>query len=169
MYFHEQGAVMKNSIKVILMTVVLCVSAYAQEQGQLNIKTVVQKEEVTVNDAGETETRLVAAETVTPGERVVYTITFQNIGDEPAENVVITNPIAADLTFVDGSAFGPGTVIEFSVDGGTTFADRDDLTVTEDGVDRAATARDFTHIRWVMQNELAAGAQGVARFAAVLN
>jgi uncharacterized repeat protein (TIGR01451 family) len=169
MKFHKQGAVMKNSIWVILMTIFSAVAVNAQEQTQLDIQTVVQKEEVTVNADVETEIRLVAASSVTPGERVVYTTTFRNIGEEPAENVVITNPIAETLTYLDGSAFGPGAAIDFSVDGGSSYAGADDLTVTEDGVSRAARTDDYTHIRWVMQNDLATGAQGVARFTAVLN
>ncbi len=146
----------------------LSLQAVAQEQGHLNVTTTVQKQEVTVNDSGETETRLVAADSVVPGESVVYTITFQNISDEPAANVVITNPISEDLTYVDGSAFGPGTVIQFSTDGGQNFAAADELTVIDDGVSRPAGPDDFTHIRWVMQNELAVGAHGTARFTAVL-
>jgi len=108
-------------------------------------------------------------EDVSPSKKkVVYTITFRNIGDEPADNVVITNPISGDLLYVDGSAFGPGTAIQFSIDGGQTFANASELTVTEDGATRSAVAADFTHIRWVMQQELAVGAQGTARFSAVL-
>jgi len=159
---------MKYSISAILMMLALSLQAVAQDQGHLNVTTTVQKQEVTVNDSGEAETRLVAADTVVPGESVVYTITFQNISDEPAANVVITNPISEDLTYVDGSAFGPGTVIQFSTDGGQNFAAADELTVIDDGVSRPAGPDDFTHIRWVMQNELAVGAQGTARFTAVL-
>ena len=159
---------MKYSISAILMMLALSLQAVAQEQGHLNVTTTVQKQEVTVNDSGETETRLVAADSVVPGESVVYTITFQNISDEPAANVVITNPISEDLTYVDGSAFGPGTVIQFSTDGGQNFAAAEELTVIDDGVSRPAGPDDFTHIRWVMQNELAVGAQGTARFTAVL-
>ena len=159
---------MKYSISAILMMLALSLQAVAQEQGHLNVTTTVQKQEVTVNDSGEAETRLVAADTVVPGESVVYTITFQNISDETAANVVITNPISEDLTYVNGSAFGPGTVIQFSTDGGQNFAAADELTVIDDGVSRPAGPDDFTHIRWVMQNELAVGAQGTARFTAVL-
>jgi uncharacterized repeat protein (TIGR01451 family) len=169
MTFQEQGAVMKKLIEVILMTTLFSVSANAQEQNHLDVNTVVQKQEVTVNDEGESEIRLVSVGTVTPGERVVYTITFRNIGGEPAEEVVITNPIAESLTYLDGSAFGPGAAIEFSIDGGTAFANASDLTVTENDAIRAATAEDFTHVRWLMKSDLAAGAQGVARFTAVLN
>lgn len=158
---------MKKLLSAFVL-LVMSVSAYSQEQGHLNVRTVVQKEQVVVNDSGEAETELVAANTVIPGEKVVYTITFQNISEEAADNVVITNPISGELMYVDGSAFGPGSEIHFSIDGGQTFASANELTVTVDGETRPAGADDFTHIRWVMQQELAAGAQGVARFSAVL-
>ena len=76
--------------------------------------------------------------------------------------------IAASLIYIDGSAFGPGMQIEFSVDDGMSFAAADQLTVEENGEERRATADDYTHIRWVMDNDLEAGAQAMARFAAVL-
>lgn len=156
----------------VLMSVLifgLSLGAWAQDGESLEVRTVVQKEEVVVGDDGAEERRMVAAETVVPGEQVFYTITFRNVGDAPAENVVITNPIAAELTYVDGSAFGPGMAVEFSVDGGVTFAPAGELTVSEDGEVRAATADDFTHIRWRLGSELDTGSQGTARFAAVLN
>lgn len=146
----------------------LVAPALAQQSGHLDVTTTVQKEVVTVNESGETESRLVPAETVVPGEKVVYTITFRNVSTDGADNVVITNPISEALAYVEGSAFGPGSEIEFSIDGGVTFARPEDLTVTEDGEVRRARPEEFTHIRWVMDNTLAAGAQGMARFAAVL-
>ena len=109
----------------ILMSVVflgLSFSAFAQEAGSLAIRTVVQKQEVVVNENGESENRLVAVESVVPGERVFYTITFTNVGDEPAQNVVITNPISAELSSVEGPACVRGRSCEFSVGGGATFA-----------------------------------------------
>lgn len=156
-------------MKVLMSVVLIALSAVAGAQGHLDVQTTVQKQEVFVNEEGESGTRLVPAEVVVPGERVIYTITFRNVSGEPADNVVITNPIAEDLMYVDGSAFGPGMEIVFSVDGGNTFAKADELTVVEqDGEIRDAAAGDFTHVRWVMQNDLAAGAQGTARFAATL-
>ena len=167
----EKGNEMKNylSTALIVIPMFVALTAIAQESGHLNVRTVVQKVELTINDAGESEQRLVPANTVVPGDDVIYTITFTNTSDETAENIVITNPISGELTYVEGSAFGPGTSIEFSVDGGQTFAAAGDLTVSEDGEVRIARAEDFTHIRWVMQNELQAGAQGLARFRARLN
>ena len=142
----------------------LLLATSAAAQTHLDVQTTVHKEEVFVNAAGEEETRLVTAERVVPGETVFYTITFTNISDDNADNVVITNPIAENLV----SAAGEDMVIEFSADGGASFAAAAELTVTDNGTSRAATAEDITHVRWVMRNDLAAGAQGIARFAAVL-
>lgn len=160
---------MKNLQKLLVaVSVMLGATAFAQ-QGHLNVKTEVQKEEIVVNENGDTERRLVAAATVVPGDDVIYTITFTNISDEVAENVVITNPISDNLTYVEGSAFGPGTNIEFSVDGGTIYGELSALTVEVDGESRPARAEDITHVRWTMQDELQAGAKGMAQFRARLN
>jgi len=158
-----------KSLVLISSLTLFTSTAIAQEKGSLNVKTVVQKEEVSLNAAGERETVLVEADTVTPGDSVIYTITFKNVGDESADNVVITNPVPENLTYIDGSAFGPGATIEFSIDGGENFATAGELRVPEDGGTRAARAEDYTHLRWIMQNELAAGSQGVASFRARLN
>ena len=143
---------MKFLTSVIL--IVFSAVAVAQGQAHLDVQTSVQKHEVIVNDAGESEIRLVAAELVVPGESVFYTITFTNVSNESADNVVITNPIAEDLMYVDGSAFGPGMDILFSVDGGVTFATADELTVLEAGELRDAEADDFTHVRGVKRYDL---------------
>ena len=155
-------------MKILTGMILALLASSATAEGNLDVQTIVQKQETFVNAAGEAEQRLVTANVVVPGETVFYTITFTNISDESADNVVLTNPIAAGLVYVEGSAFGPGSDIQFSVDDGENFAAADELTVTEDGELRAAEGKDFTHIRWVMRNDLAAGAQGTARFTAVL-
>ncbi len=144
-------------------------NAISQEQGHLNVTTLVQMEKVSVGDDGERQTRLVSADTVVPGDVVIYTTTVENISDEAADNIVVTTPVPKHLSYVAGSAFGPGMRIEFSIDGGVNYASAEDLTVDDDGQPRAATADDFTHIRFVMQDDLAAGAQSIARFSARLN
>jgi uncharacterized repeat protein (TIGR01451 family) len=144
-------------------------NAISQEQGHLNVTSLVQMEEVSEGENGERLTRLVPVETVVPGDVVIYTTTVENISDEAADDIVVTSPVPEHLSYVAGSAFGPGMLIEFSVDGGVTYAAPEELTVDEDGGSRAATAEDYTHIRFVLQDHLAAGAQGIARFRAKLN
>ncbi len=144
-------------------------NAISQEQGHLNVTSLVQMEEVSEGDNGERQTRLVPVETVVPGDVVIYTTTIENISDEAADDIVVTSPVPEHLSYVAGSAFAPGMLIEFSVDGGVSYAPAEELTVDEDGQSRAATADDYTHIRFVLQDHLAAGAQGIARFRARLN
>lgn len=162
---------MKTTAKAlaIVLLAASAANALAQDAGHLNIETVVQKEEVVVDDAGNRQTRLVEADTVVPGDEVVYTVSFANVSDEPAENVVITNPVPEQLSYVEGSAFGPGANVQFSVDGGKSFAAAKDLRVTKDGNEHSASAEDFTHIRWVMTNVIEPGSQGMAQFRARLN
>lgn len=152
----------------VVVAVLAATAASAQETRHLDVTTVVHKEVVVEMPDGRTETKLVDADSVVPGERVIYTITFANVGDEPAENVVITNPIAESLVYVAGSASGDGMRVEFSIDGGSTFAPASELKVIDEGIERPATTSDYTHVRWVMQTELAAGGEGQASFAAVL-
>ncbi len=143
-------------------------NVFAQSKGHLEVTTIVQKEIVVEDENGETTTQLVEAQSVVPGEKVVYTITFKNVGDAAAENVVITNPISESLTYVAGSASNGSMRVEFSTDGGKTFGIASELSIIDDGVERPATTLDYTHIRWVMQSELEVGAEGSASFAAVL-
>jgi uncharacterized repeat protein (TIGR01451 family) len=90
---------MKILTTLMVLMMVSSTHALAQQQGHLDVTTSVQKEEVTVDESGQSETKLVEANTVVPGDRVIYTITFRNTSEETAENVVITNPIAESLTY----------------------------------------------------------------------
>ncbi|MEM9401808.1 MAG: hypothetical protein AAGA44_04860 [Pseudomonadota bacterium] len=159
---------MKSVVTLFVILTLLQGTAFAQSEGTLDVSTTVDKVQVTTNEAGEEVTELVPAETVVPGERVIYTTSFRNTGTEAAENVVITNPISENLLYVEGSAFGPGMNLEFSVDDGQSFASADALTVSADGGERPATPEDYTHIRWSLPGDLEAGAQGVVRFTALL-
>ena len=92
-------------MKILTGIILSALALSAAAETYLDVQTIVQKEETFVNEAGEQDTRLIAADVVVPGEKVFYTITFRNISEESADNVVITNPIAADLVYVDGSGF----------------------------------------------------------------
>ncbi len=86
---------MKNAIKagIFLLFAASTAIATAQDSGHLNVTTIVQKEQVTIDEAGHRTTQLVDATKVVPGDEVIYTVTFSNISDAAAENVIITNPL----------------------------------------------------------------------------
>jgi uncharacterized repeat protein (TIGR01451 family) len=137
----------------------------AQDSGAIQIRTTAEIEVVETDANGEIVTRLEQASKVIPGDIVIYTVTFSNTGSEPAENVVITNPVPRHMEYVEGTAFGPGADISFSIDGGQSWGTPDELMVTAaDGNQRPAMATEYTDIRWILRNTLQPGAQGFARF-----
>ena len=150
------------------IAVVVPVVLSAQETGSLELMTTVEKVVETTTPDGETRTELASVETAVPGDEVVYTVTFTNIGEDSADNIRITNPIPEEMRYVPGSAFGPGTDILYSIDG-QRYAFPEELIVsTADGSERQATPEDYTHIRWILNAPLDVGARGFARFRAVL-
>lgn len=172
---------MINALKVAaaLVSALACVTggglAIAQEPGEtpargaLEVKTVVQKVIEQVDEAGELTTELVGVDTAVPGDEIIYTVTFTNIGEEPADNILITNPIPPQMRYVSGTAFGPGSEIEYSADGGTTWAQAAALRVsTATGDERMAEPGDYTHIRWALNTPLDVGERSFARFRAVV-
>ncbi|MCK5805750.1 MAG: hypothetical protein KAI66_23160, partial [Lentisphaeria bacterium] len=59
--------------------------------------------------------------------------------------------------------------IDFSVDGGNTFAAPEKLILKDkDGNERIASAAEYTHIRWVVQQPVKPGAEGTVEFKVVL-
>ncbi len=144
-------------------------TALSAQQGNLELKTTAAKQEVVVDDEGNQTTRLIPVNTAVPGDEIVYTVTFSNISTESAENVRVTNPIPSQMAFIPGTAFGPGTDVSYSVDGGETFGAPEELTIADpEAGTRIATAEDYTHIRWTLKTPLDAGAQGFARYRARL-
>jgi len=88
---------------------------------------------------------------------------------QPAGNVTIMNPVPEHMAYVDKSAEGTGARIDYSIDGGKTYAAPDKLKVTDgQGKVRPALAQDYTHIRWVLIAPLAPGGTGGVSFKARL-
>jgi len=144
-------------------------TVWAQQKGDLDIKTISEVEITRTNAEGKKEVKRIDAsmKSVAPGETVIYTNSYTYSGDKPATDVVIKNPIPEHMLYVEGTAEGTGTKIEFSVDQGKTFAAADKLRVTTpDGKKRRAAASDYTHIRWTIEKPLKKGAKGSVSFRA---
>ena len=158
-------------ISLFALAALLCAApaaAETEEQGHLELKMTVEKEVTVTNEDGVTEVKLVEPALVVPGEEVVYTIHYRNVGSEKATGVVITNPVPEHMIYTSLSASGVDTHIEFSVDG-TAFGNPKELTVTsEDGQQRPASNEDYTHIRWVRATPLAPGEGGAVHYRARL-
>lgn len=115
-----------------------------------------------------TPVQITTATVASHADQLIVSVKFTNTSAAVVDSVRITSPVPADVQFVPGSASGPGSEVLFSVDNGRTFGRPDELTVAgANGGARAASAADYTHVRWVLHAPLDAGATGVARFRAV--
>ena len=162
---------MNAAIKTLkIATLLVCVGWIAPALADVKLTTTVQKMERVASPDGTVGTRLVPADHVIPGDDVRYTITFVNEGKAAADagSVVITNPVPENTQYIADSAFGSGTSIQFSVDGGKTFHAANELTVVRDGVKVPAQPADYTTIRWVFAPALAPAAQSYVSFNARL-
>jgi hypothetical protein len=71
------------------------------------------------------------------------------------------------MIYTADSAVGPITQVTYSVDGGLSFDVPENLTIAQPGGEqRAATAADYTHIRWQLKNALKSNSVAFVRFRA---
>ena len=139
----------KIVVAALAATLFFPLSALAKPQVNLGITA---EKEVTVTENGQTVTKRMPAGEAAPGETVIYTIHFENIGDSAATNVVVNDPIPEGTTYVPGSATETGEVT-FSIDGGKTFKKPSLLTyevTTPSGSKekRTASPEQYTNVRW---------------------
>ena len=107
---------------------------------------------------------LVAPDKVVPGDMLVFITNYQNAGAAAVNNFVIVNPLPKSVKLSADSA----AHVEVSVDGGKHWGMLSQLTVPDaNGVPRAATADDVTHLRWIIAS-LAQGQSGRAVYSATV-
>jgi uncharacterized repeat protein (TIGR01451 family) len=112
---------------------------------------------------------LIPADRVVPGDEVFYTLEIKNTGSTPLPTPTVDFAIPAHMRYVANSAVGAGAEVSYSIDGGRTFGRPESLTVAGDGGEpRAATAAEYTHIRWRLKHVLKSKAMALARFRAIV-
>jgi uncharacterized repeat protein (TIGR01451 family) len=137
--------------------------------GSVRITSIAQIEVETVGKDGKKTLQRTPVSKAVPGTEVIYTNTFENIGKQPAGDIVINNPIPNDSEYTAGSAFGKNCDIQFSADGGKIFGHAEDLKIKDaQGKDRSALPKEYTHIRWTYKGQLAAGKSGEVGFRAAI-
>ncbi len=135
----------------------------------LDLVTTVQQVKTTTDAKGVQHSQVVPMDKALPGAELVYTITYHNIGKQPAGDVAVNDPIPEHTVYVPGSAEGAGMDITFSIDGGKTWGKPEELKVhNADGTTSDAQAKDYTNIHWVLKGKLAPGASGTVSFHTVL-
>jgi uncharacterized repeat protein (TIGR01451 family) len=147
----------------------LSFAALAADAGAIKLTGLAEVEQVTLGKDGKNSIKRVPPEKAVPGTEVIFTTVFENVSTKPAGDIVITNPVPNNTAYKAGSATGKDTVVDFSVDGGRSFAAADKLKVKGgDGKPRTAQASDYTHIRWQYKKQLPPGKSGDVGFRAII-
>lgn len=112
---------------------------------QATTATVDGKQQVEWQDLGDSAK-------VAPGDVLRYTIVGKNTGGSPAENLAVTQPIPARMTYkLDSATSQNNADITYSIDGGENFTAKPTIKITlDDGTveERPAPAEAYTHVRW---------------------
>ena len=142
-----------------------CAFTATAVEAQVRLENTIKKVETFVNEAGAVERRLVDANSVVPGDELQYTVRFTNEGTLPVDagTIVITDAIPAHTEYLEGTAYGAGTEVQFSIDG-EAFGNPDELNVVKEGAEVIASARDYRSIRWKFAPALEPGETGHVSF-----
>lgn len=155
----------KSILKALLLaaTFVGASSAFAKAPLQLDSSIFVEREQTKAD--GSKAVTLAKPTKVIPGDSLVFVVEYKNVGDKPAADFVVTNPMPRAVRFA-GSADGLEVV---SVDGGKSWGFLSTLKVAKpDGTQRAATFADVTHVKWNLKQTLAPGQGGKLVFRGVV-
>lgn len=156
--------VAKSIAAPLAAVLLLAGTAWAAPKVEISITA---EKDVVVEEGGQKVSKRVPAAEATPGETVIFTISFTNSGDEAATNVNIDDPIPAGTAYVVGSASEVGDVF-FSIDGGQSYKQPSLLTYEITHPDgsrekKVASPEQYTHIRWRIP-QIDAGAAGAVSF-----
>ncbi len=148
-------------ITVTAFSLLLLPAQAFSEEGPVKFANKVLKQVIKAGKNGEKQFSYVEPTLATPGDVMLYSITFENIGKEPVNNIVVNNPIPNNSKYRMNSATGKNTKITFSIDGGKAFGNPEDLVVKDKtGKSWVAKPEEYTHIRWVYEKSLAPGEKG---------
>ena len=108
-----------------------------------------------------------------PGDVIRYRLTFTNLRSDSVRNVQFTDPLPGGLHYVAESATADreDVTIEFSIDGGRSWAAQPMLEETVEGrkVRRPAPATLYTNVRWSVRGWLPPNTQVTAEMKAQLS
>ena len=102
-----------------------------------------------------------------PGDVIRYALVFTNVTAGPVRNIQFVDPIPGGMVYVLSSATADHAVrIEYSIDGGKTYAARPVIAALVNGqrVEKPAPRELYTHVRWTVLGSLAPRARVMAEF-----
>jgi uncharacterized repeat protein (TIGR01451 family) len=152
-------------MKIWIAIAALSAPAAAFAADNVTLKSDVFVERVKPGPGGKAVTVREAPTIVTPGDKLVFELTYRNEGGAPATGFALTDPIPQSVTFTGSDS--PGAV--YSVDGGKSWGALASLKVANpDGTTRPAGPADVTHVRWAFSQAIPAGGSGKLSFRGIV-
>lgn len=146
----------------------LTVEAQAQQEStKLDLKTTAEKE-VKVKQGGKTITKRVPLDKASPGDVVVYTITYSNVGKGPVLDAVIVDPIPKGVRYIADTAEGRDAEIMYSTDNGRVWQKPPiemQIKKPDGSLEKKPVSTErYTHIKWMIKKPVASGQSGQVSF-----
>ena len=152
-------------MRLLITMLALLAPAAAWAADEVRLTSEVFVEHQVPQPDGSVRTVREAPNVVTPGDKLVFVLSYRNEGAAPATGFVVTNPMPESVTYADSAS--PGEIV--SVDGGQNWGELGSLRVRNaDGSQRPAVAADVTHVRWRFAAPIAAGEGGNLSFQGVV-
>ncbi|PHR16946.1 MAG: hypothetical protein COA41_14365 [Sphingopyxis sp.] len=144
-------------VKRFLFALSLALPGAAMAANNVSLSSDVYVERKVAKPNGTTALILEEPTTVTAGDKLVFVVKYKNVGNAPASDFSVTNPLPKTVVF-NGTADGTELV---SVDGGKSWGPLGALTyVGSNGNIRPALMTDVTHVKWRFNRTLSAGSGG---------
>lgn len=141
-------------------------AAVATGSGPLETAIVVESLHISEGPDGREIRSWAPADRLTAGEEIHYTVRVTNPGQQPVGDIVVTKRLPYGVHYLAGTATGPACEVQFSADGGNTFAKPERAAGGSKKGARKSPAIEYTHVRWILLNPLQPGATALLRFRA---
>lgn len=93
------GVLILGSMLMVAFLIVMARPATAAPASPVSLSLTVSKEKRETASDGTTAVTLVPADTIVPGDRLVYVLTYANTGKEPASNLVVDYPLPEGVSY----------------------------------------------------------------------
>jgi uncharacterized repeat protein (TIGR01451 family) len=145
------------TVKLFIISLLLMVSWSLGQDNPVQVTLEAYLVNVVTKEDGTQEEEFIEATEARPGQVVEYRVLVTNVSSEtlPASNALITGPIPATTAYIaDTATATDGTaMLEFSADGGQTFAEKALIEKTNDQGETEmveALPEEYTAARWAI-------------------
>jgi len=143
----------KRHVLALCVVALLLAASVGMASGSANLTGNLEAYRVVVNDEG--VEKFLPADNARPKDVIEYRLIYTNTGDQPIQQILITDPVPIGTQLLNPSARHPEAArVEYSIDGGKSFQPWPILVkkTTENGEEKLveATPDMVTHIRWTL-------------------